>query len=55
MVTERILLSHKDEFETFIIRPATVCGFSPRMRLDLTVNALTFSALKKKNYCLQTN
>ena len=27
MVTERILLSHKKEFEIFIIRPATVCGF----------------------------
>ena len=48
MVTERILLSHKNEFEIFIIRPATVCGFSPRMRLDLTVKALTFSAIKKK-------
>ena len=47
MVTEKVFF-HKDEFETFIIRPATVCGFSPRMRLDLTVNALTFSALNKK-------
>ena len=32
----------------FIIRPATVCGFSSRMRLDVAVNALTFSALKDK-------
>lgn len=34
--------------EWSVIRPATVCGYGPRLRLDLTVNILTISALAKK-------
>jgi len=45
MVAERVVLSYGDRLVTTIVRPATVCGPSPRMRLDLTVNLLTMQAL----------
>lgn len=45
---ESILLRHQTPtFTTVIIRPATVCGYSPRMRFDLTVNILTNHAVNR--------
>ena len=43
---EDVLLARRAPgFETVIFRPATVCGYSPRLRLDLTVNILTNHAV----------
>ena len=46
---EPILLdASSDEFVTTVIRPATLCGYSPRQRLDLTVNILTNHAINEQ-------
>ncbi len=45
---ETVLLDHADNhFTVTIVRPATICGYSPRLRLDLTVNILTNHAINK--------
>jgi nucleoside-diphosphate-sugar epimerase len=46
MVAERIVLSYKENFQTIIVRPSTLYGYSPRMRLDLTINILCYHAFK---------
>lgn len=46
---EPILLERQSsDFSTIIVRPATVCGYSPRQRLDLIVNILTNHAVNNR-------
>jgi nucleoside-diphosphate-sugar epimerase len=44
---EALMGEAADDFIVTVIRPSTVCGYSPRMRLDLTVNILTNHAINK--------
>ncbi|MBM3835395.1 MAG: NAD-dependent epimerase/dehydratase family protein [Verrucomicrobia bacterium] len=46
---EEVLLNKRTSgFTTLILRPATICGYSSRLRLDLTVNILTNHAVNNK-------
>jgi len=47
MAAERVCLSYTNDFEVFCIRPATVCGVSPRMRFDVVVNMFVMQAFVK--------
>jgi nucleoside-diphosphate-sugar epimerase len=50
LACERVLLEHPHVhgMERVIVRPATVCGYAPRLRLDLVVNILTIHALAER-------
>lgn len=46
---EDVLLKEREPgFTTLIVRPSTVCGYSPRVRLDVIVNILTNHAINEK-------
>jgi len=48
MICEKVILSYKDRIKTVILRPATVCGFSKRLRLDVVLNIFSYQAFFKK-------
>jgi nucleoside-diphosphate-sugar epimerase len=48
MSAERVCLSYSNDFNVYCIRPATVCGVSPRMRFDVVVNMFVMHAFKNK-------
>ena len=48
MCEEVLLKKGAPGFVTLILRPSTVCGYSPRLRLDLTVNILTNLAVNNR-------
>jgi len=47
---EKVLMDfgQKHDIEHVVLRPATICGYAPRLRLDLVVNILTINALINK-------
>ena len=46
MSAERVCLSYSNDFDVYCIRPATVCGVSPRMRFDVVVNMFVMHAYR---------
>lgn len=48
MCEELLIGARESGFETLILRPATVCGYAPRLRLDLSVNIMTNHAVNNR-------
>jgi nucleoside-diphosphate-sugar epimerase len=48
MCEELLMDAREPGFETLILRPATVCGYAPRLRLDLSVNIMTNHAVNNR-------
>ena len=48
MISERVFESYRKTLNINIVRPATVCGVSKRLRLDVSLNLMTYAAYKNK-------
>jgi nucleoside-diphosphate-sugar epimerase len=48
MICEKVVESYNKDLNTVIIRPATVCGVSSRLRLDVVLNLFCYQAYFKK-------
>jgi nucleoside-diphosphate-sugar epimerase len=48
MICEKVVESYSKDLNTIIVRPATVCGASPRLRLDVVLNLFCYQAYFKK-------
>jgi nucleoside-diphosphate-sugar epimerase len=48
MICEKVVESYDKTLDTIIVRPATVCGASPRLRLDVVLNLFCYQAYFKK-------
>jgi nucleoside-diphosphate-sugar epimerase len=43
-----VLQMHEDKFSVIALRKGTICGFSPRMRMDLIVNTMFKTAMTQR-------
>lgn len=48
MICEKVVESYSDVISSTIVRPATVCGYSPRLRLDTVLNMFCYQAYYEK-------
>jgi len=48
MICEKVIENYKEKIKTVILRPATVCGDSDRLRLDVVLNLFCYQAFFKK-------
>jgi len=45
LLSENVIRNINPDFEYVFVRPSTLCGYAPRLRLDLVVNIMTINAL----------